>query len=141
MVVRPHRASLAYSELPVVGSIRVGCIGLANSYETFLMYRPAIGVIDASCLIKQYHASVWFAPSVVGAANALTAGWGNLGGGVTQIAVPPVFAGVLMFGVGEVFGWRIAMALPGAALLLVGIAWSCLTQDSPVGTRACGHAG
>ena len=31
--VRPH---LAYSELLVVGSIRVGCIGLANSYETIL---------------------------------------------------------------------------------------------------------
>ena len=47
---------------------------------------------------------------------------GNLGGGVTQMVMPLIFTGVLMFGVGEVFGWRIAMVIPGAALLLVSIA-------------------
>ena len=107
---------LAYSGLLVVGSIPVMCIGLAQSYESFLLFRLAIGVIGASFVITQYHTSVMFAPNVVGTANATTAGWGNLGGGVTQIAMPLVFWGLPMFGVGEVFGWRIAMVIPGAAL-------------------------
>ncbi len=124
---------LAYSGLLIFGSIPVMCIGLANSYESFLLFRLAIGVIGASFVITQYHTSVMFAPNVVGTANATTAGWGNLGGGVTQIVMPLVFAGVLMFGVGEVFGWRIAMVIPGAALLLVGIAYFFLTQDTPSG--------
>ncbi len=124
---------LAYSGLLVLGSIPVMCIGLANSYETFLLFRLAIGVIGASFVITQYHTSVMFAPNVVGTANATTAGWGNLGGGVTQAVMPFVLTLVLMFGVGEVWGWRVAMVIPGAALLLMGIAYFFLTQDNPAG--------
>ena len=76
---------LAYSGLLILGSIPVMCIGLAQNYETFLLFRLAIGVIGASFVITQYHTSVMFAPNVVGTANATTAGWGNLGGGVTQM--------------------------------------------------------
>ena len=124
---------LAYSGLLVLGSIPVMCIGLAQNYETFLLFRLAIGVIGASFVITQYHTSVMFAPNVVGTANATTAGWGNLGGGVTQMVMPFMLALVLMFGVGEVWGWRVAMVIPGAALLLMGIAYFFLTQDSPAG--------
>ena len=124
---------LAYSGLLTLGSIPVMCIGLAQSYETFLLFRLAIGVIGASFVITQYHTSVMFAPNVVGTANATTAGWGNMGGGITQMAMPLVFAGVLMFGVGELLGWRIAMVIPGAALLLVGVAYYFFTQDCPQG--------
>ena len=124
---------LAYSGLLIVGSIPVMCIGLAQNYETFLLFRLAIGVIGASFVITQYHTSVMFAPNVVGTANATTAGWGNMGGGITQMVMPLVLAGVLMFGVSETLGWRIAMVIPGAALMLVGVAYYLLTQDSPRG--------
>ena len=127
---------LAYSGLLVIGSIPVMSIGLAQSYETFLLFRLAIGVIGASFVITQYHTSVMFAPNVVGTANATTAGWGNMGGGVTQMVMPLVLAGVLMFGVGETVGWRVAMVIPGIALLLVGIAYYFFTQDSPEGNYA-----
>ena len=124
---------LAYSGLLVLGSIPVMCIGLAQNYETFLLFRLAIGVIGASFVITQYHTSVMFAPNVVGTANATTAGWGNMGGGVTQIVMPLVLTLVLMLGVNEALGWRVAMAVPGVGLLLVGIAYYFLTQDSPEG--------
>ena len=124
---------LAYSGLLVLGSIPVMCIGLAQNYETFLLFRLAIGVIGASFVITQYHTSVMFAPNVVGTANATTAGWGNMGGGVTQIVMPLVLTLVLMLGVNEAFGWRVAMVVPGFGLLLVGIAYYFLTQDSPEG--------
>ena len=89
---------LAYSWLLAVGSIPVMCIGFANSYETFLLFRLAIGVIGASFVITQYHTSVMFAPNVVGTANATTAGWGNLGGGkaVVDEVLGDQFAGVLV---------------------------------------------
>ena len=123
----------AYSGVLVIGSIPVMCIGLAQSYETFLLFRLAIGVIGASFVITQYHTSVMFSSNVVGTANATTAGWGNLGGGVTQMLMPLVLTGVLMFGVGETLGWRLAMVVPGVALFLVGIAYFFLTQDAPLG--------
>ncbi len=109
------------------------CIGLAQNYETFLLLRLGIGDIGASFVITQYHTSVMFAPNVIGTANATTAGWGNLGGGVTQMVMPLVVAGVLMFGAGELVGWRIAMVVPGVALLLTGFAYYFFTQDSPAG--------
>jgi len=77
---RPRRT---YTGLLVLGSLPVMAIGLANSYEVFLLLRLAIGVIGASFVITQYHTTLMFAPTIVGTANATTAGWGNLGGGVT----------------------------------------------------------
>ena len=135
--IGPRRA---YTGLLILGSIPVMSIGLAQSYESLLLFRLAIGVIGASFVITQYHTSVMFAPNVVGTANATTAGWGNLGGGVTQMVMPLVLAAVLglLFmitggGVSETLGWRVAMIVPGVALFLTGIAYYLLTQDSPEG--------
>ncbi|MEC8917943.1 MAG: MFS transporter, partial [Pseudomonadota bacterium] len=69
----------------------------------------------------------------VGTANATTAGWGNLGGGTTQILMPLVFSGVLMLGVSETLGWRLAMVVPGIVLFLTGLAYYRFTQDAPDG--------
>ena len=124
---------LTYTGLLTLGSIPVMCIGLAQSYEAFLLFRLAIGVIGAAFVITQYHVSVMFAPNVVGTANATTAGWGNLGGGVTQMVMPLVFAAVMMLGADKFLGWRVAMIIPGASLFLMGIAYFFFTQDTPFG--------
>ncbi len=126
----------AYTWLLAVGSIPVMTIGLADSYETFLLFRLAIGAIGASFVITQYHTSVMFAPNTVGAANATTAGWGNLGGGVTQMAMPLIFAGAMTFAAQEAVGWRLAMVVPGLALLLTAFFYWKLTEDSPDGSYA-----
>ena len=89
-----------YAGLLILGSVPVMGIGLADSYESFLLFRLAIGAIGAGFVITQYHTSVMFAPNVVGTANATTAGWGNLGGGVTQMLMPLIMAGVMMLGFG-----------------------------------------
>ena len=88
--IGPRRA---YTWLLIIGSLPVMGIGLAQNYESFLLFRLAIGVIGAAFVITQYHTSVMFAPNVVGTANATTAGWGNLGGGVTQMVMPLLLAG------------------------------------------------
>ncbi len=82
-----------YAGLLMLGSLPVMGIGLAHDFETFLLFRVAIGAIGASFVITQYHTSMMFAANCVGTANATTAGWGNLGGGVTQMVMPLVFAG------------------------------------------------
>jgi MFS transporter, NNP family, nitrate/nitrite transporter len=126
-------ARLTYTGLLVLGSLPVMAIGLSQSYESFLLFRVAIGAIGAAFVITQYHTSVMFAPNCVGTANATTAGWGNLGGGVTQIVMPLVLAGFLVLGVSESVGWRLAMVVPGAVLLVMGIGYYLLTQDAPDG--------
>jgi NNP family nitrate/nitrite transporter-like MFS transporter len=140
-----YGARLTYAALLIVGSIPVMAIGLAQSYWAFLLLRLAIGGIGAAFVITQYHTSVMFAPRCVGTATATTAGWGNLGGGVTQIAMPLILGGLLALGVSEAIGWRVAMVAPGLLMLLAGLAYLRFTQDSPEGNyrelRAAGRLG
>lgn len=122
-----------YTGLLLLGAIPVMAIGFADTYETFLLARLAIGAIGASFVITQYHTAVMFAPNVVGTAQATTAGWGNLGGGVTQMVMPLVFAGVMMFVAEATLGWRVAMVVPGIAMFLTGAAYWFFTKDAPDG--------
>jgi NNP family nitrate/nitrite transporter-like MFS transporter len=128
--IGPRRA---YTSLLIIGSLPVMGVGLSHNFTTFLIFRLAIGGIGASFVITQFHTSVMFAPNIVGTANATAAGWGNLGGGVTQMAMPLVFGALLGAGLGSWWSWRLAMAAVGAALLLMGLAYYFLTQDTPDG--------
>lgn len=124
---------LSYTILMIVGSIPVMSIGLANSYESFLLFRLGIGVIGASFVITQYHTSVMFAPNCVGTANATSAGWGNLGGGVTQIIMPLVFAAFVAMGFVDAMAWRLAMVSAGVLCMVTGIVYFFVTTDLPDG--------
>jgi NNP family nitrate/nitrite transporter-like MFS transporter len=128
--IGPRRA---YTGLLVFGSLPVMGIGLAHSYESFLFFRLAIGAIGASFVITQFHTSVMFAPNIVGTANATAAGWGNLGGGVTQFAMPLLFSVFMSYGAGAWWSWRLAMLTAGFALLLTGFAYYFLTEDTADG--------
>ncbi len=125
---------LAYTYLLLFGAIPVACIGFADSFESFLVFRLLIGVIGASFVITQYHTSVMFAPNVVGQANATSAGWGNLGGGVTQLVMPLMFSAfVIGFGFTDAAAWRASMVVVGTVIFFTGIAYYLLTQDAPDG--------
>jgi NNP family nitrate/nitrite transporter-like MFS transporter len=122
-----------YSGLLVLGAIPVMGIGLANDYESFIAFRFAIGAVGAAFVVTQYHTTAMFAPNVVGTANATAAGWGNLGGGVTQMVMPLVFAGFMGLGYSSAGAWRMAMVVPGVLMLVAAAAYLLLTQDAPSG--------
>jgi MFS transporter, NNP family, nitrate/nitrite transporter len=124
---------ISYTILLLIGSLPVMFIGFSTSYESFLLFRLAIGVIGASFVITQYHTSVMFAPNVVGTANATTAGWGNMGGGVTLMVMPLVFAAFVGIGYLDDQAWRYSMVIPGMALFAMGLIYYFFTQDTPDG--------
>jgi NNP family nitrate/nitrite transporter-like MFS transporter len=74
-----------------------------------------------------------FATNCVGTANATAAGWGNLGGGVTQVAMPLLFATLVGWGLTEAVSWRVAMVVVGVLCALTGVAYYFFTQDTPEG--------
>lgn len=127
---------LSYTILLLVGSLPVMLIGLSNSYESFLLFRLAIGAIGASFVITQYHTSVMFAPNVVGTANATAAGWGNMGGGATLIAMPLICGVFTALGYVDATAWRLSMIVPGVALFVMGIVYYKYTQDYPEGNQS-----
>ena len=124
---------LSYTWLLILGSLPVMGIGLAHNYETFLMFRLAIGAIGASFVITQYHTSVMFAPNCVGTANATSAGWGNLGGGVTQMIMPLIFVAFIGLGFTTFMSWRLSMVVAGVVCFITGIAYYFVTTDLPDG--------
>ncbi|GAB3252176.1 MFS transporter [Larkinella harenae] len=122
-----------YTALLVLGSLPVMFVGLAHDYTTFLLFRLAIGVIGASFVITQFHTSVMFAPSIKGTANAVAGGWGNLGGGITQLAMPVIMATIIGFGYAKSDAWRMAMVVPGVMMLVMAFVYYRFTADTPNG--------
>lgn len=122
-----------YTVLLLLGSIPVMCVGLAKDYTTFLLFRLAIGVIGASFVITQFHTSMMFAPKIKGTANAVAGGWGNLGGGVTNMLMPVIFATIVGFGYTKSEAWRYAMVIPGVMLLVMAFFYYKFTKDTPAG--------
>ncbi len=128
---------LAYTSLLVVGAVPVLLIGLSHSYESFLLFRFAIGIIGASFVITQFHTSMMFAPNIVGTANAVAGGWGNLGGGIANMVMPLVAATFVSLGyVDKANSWRYAMLVPGVILLVMACLYYRYTQDTPRGNYA-----
>lgn len=125
---------LSYTILLVVGAFPVMCIGFSNSYESFLLFRFIIGIVGASFVITQFHTSMMFAPNVVGTANAVTGGWGNLGGGATNLIMPLIAASFAGLGfVSHADSWRLAMVVPGITLLIMAVIYYKYTKDTPNG--------
>lgn len=123
----------AYTWLLLLGAVPVFGLAFAQTYETFLFFRVAIGAIGASFVITQYHTSVMFAPNVVGTANATVGGWGNAGGGAAQSVMPLIVAALIGLGVEHAWGWRAAMFVPGVAMLAMAWVYARYTQDTPQG--------
>lgn len=119
--------------LLLIGSIPVFFVGLAHDYTSFLLFRLAIGVIGASFVITQFHTSMMFAPNIKGTANAITGGWGNLGGGVTNMVMPLIFAAIVSFGYTKAEAWRYAMIVPGVMMLIIAFLYNKYTKDTPEG--------
>jgi NNP family nitrate/nitrite transporter-like MFS transporter len=133
-----------YTGLLALGAIPVLGVAMAQSYESFLLFRLGIGAVGASFVITQYHTSVMFGPKVVGTANAASAGWGNSGAGVAQATMPLLLGALVMAGVSETMGWRAALVVPGVLMLIMSVVYYKFTQDCPEGNftelRAAGIA-
>jgi MFS transporter, NNP family, nitrate/nitrite transporter len=119
--------------LLLVGSLPVFLVGLAKDYTTFLLFRAAIGLIGASFVVTQFHTSMMFAKNIKGTANAVAGGWGNLGGGITNMVMPLIFAAIVAMGYTKGEAWRYAMIVPGVMMLGVAFLYYKFTKDTPAG--------
>ena len=66
------------------GAFWVAMAAAISAPWNYTLIRFFIGCAGATFVTNQFWCSLMFAPNVVGTANATAAGWGNLGGGVTQ---------------------------------------------------------
>jgi NNP family nitrate/nitrite transporter-like MFS transporter len=75
-----------YTFVLCLASVPAACIGFVNSSAGLSILRLFIGAAGGGFVMTQFWMSRMFAKEIVGTANALTAGWGNLGERIATIS-------------------------------------------------------
>lgn len=72
---------------------------------------------------------------IVGSANAVAAGWGNMGAGIIHLVIPYIYAGMQRLQPNFI-AWRVSFFVPGFCQILIGLAVLIFGQDLPDGNYA-----
>lgn len=119
----------------IIGSIPVFLTGTVTTFEGLCVLRFFIGLIGATFVMCQFWTYQMFAKNVVGTANAIAGGWGNLGGGVTNLlmgsALMPLF--IIFCNGDNEKAWRSVFVVPALLTLLTGIGIYIFSKDTPHG--------
>lgn len=119
-----------FSDFAVIRSLRAAAV---QTVDQFIALRFLISFVGGSFVLTQLWTSVMFSASIVGTANATTAGWGNLGGGIALAVMPKVFQSLIDSGFDNEYAWRYTLIWPPAVLLALAVGIYFLTDDTPVG--------
>ena len=130
-----YGARILFSIVLCSASIPTAMTGLVNSATGLSVLRLFIGVAGGSFVMCQYWTSTMFTDDVVGTANALAAGWGNLGGGVTQLLMGALLfpAFKIIFNDDAEMAWRTVCVVPAVVAFITGIVIYRISDDAPKG--------
>lgn len=134
----PRRAS-EFASLLAALAVAVTAV-TASSPAGFIALRFVAGLSLANFVANQHWMSGIFAPSAVGLANAVAAGWANVGSAGAQVVMPTAYEFVLRIGVPITVAWRITYLLPCALLIITGLAVLAFPYDLPRGAGVGGGA-
>jgi NNP family nitrate/nitrite transporter-like MFS transporter len=87
----------------------------------FIVCRLFIGCGLASFVACQVWCTQQFSKKIVGLANATAGGWGNLGGGITNLTMVFIFQGFLAATDDEKLSWRLCFLVPLALHIVSGL--------------------
>ena len=114
------------------GAFWVAMAAAITAPWNYTLIRFFIGCAGATFVTNQFWCSLMFAPNVVGTANATAAGWGNLGGGVTQIFMMSVlFNPMVASGLEPNVAWRVSMVVPAVMFVVCAICMKLMCWDMP----------
>uniref|UniRef100_A0A7S1YPY5 Nitrate/nitrite transporter n=1 Tax=Ditylum brightwellii TaxID=49249 RepID=A0A7S1YPY5_9STRA len=128
-----YGARVLFTIVLCVASIPTACTGLIQNAAGLAVLRLFIGIAGGSFVMCQYWSSRMFTKEVVGTANALVGGWGNLGGGVTQIVMGTLLFPLFKTGMSAERAWRTVCIVPAVVAFFTGVAVQFVSDDSPKG--------
>lgn len=114
------------------GAFMVACAAAISNAWSFILIRTLAGAVGATFVTNQFWCSLMFSSEIVGKVNATAAGWGNLGGGVTQVfMVWFLFKPLLAITSDPNLAWRLSMVVPASLLLVCAVVIKLKCQDTP----------
>ena len=119
-----------YSALLLTASIPCFFFAFAQDYQQLAIARFALGFVGAGFVIGIRMVSEWFPHNELGTAEGIYGGWGNFGSAAAALTLPTL---ALIFG-GE-NGWRYAVALTGALMLVYSFIYYKSVRDVPEGSH------
>jgi NNP family nitrate/nitrite transporter-like MFS transporter len=131
-------ARILFAWVLSIAAIPTALTGLVNTSAGLSILRLFIGIAGGSFVMCQYWTSRMFTKDVVGTANALVAGWGNLGAGFTQLvmgaALFPLFK--VFFSGDSEMAWRTVCVVPAVFAIAMGVTIYLISDDAPTGNYA-----
>ncbi|KDP26630.1 hypothetical protein JCGZ_17788 [Jatropha curcas] len=124
---------LASASLILLTAPAVYFTSIVSSPVSFLLVRFFTGFSLATFVSTQFWMSSMFSAPVVGTANGVAGGWGNLGGGATQLIMPLVFGLIRDIGAVKFTAWRISFFVPAFFQMLSAFAVLIFGKDLPDG--------
>ncbi|CAH1791326.1 unnamed protein product [Owenia fusiformis] len=119
--------------LLMAGGISLGITGLTSTATGLMIARFFIGILGATIVPCHSWAVSLFSSNIVGSANSLAAGWGNVGGGVAFLVMPLLLRLVLLIGVRKSNAWKITLIIPAIICLISAVLLWLFTDDCPQG--------
>lgn len=119
----------------MLASIPTACIGLVNSLTGLICIRLFIGLAGSTFVMCQCWTTRMFTKEIVGLANGLVGGWGNVGGGATQVVMGsllfPLFK--VIWGGDVTMAWRTVTIVPAVVAFSTGVIVILTSDDCPKG--------
>jgi NNP family nitrate/nitrite transporter-like MFS transporter len=129
-----------FAGILLCGAIPSGLAGTISSPAGLLVIRFFIGILGATFVPCQVWATGFYDKKVVGAANAISAGIGNAGGGITYFVIPAVFDSLVKHQhLTPHKAWRVTFVVPSILIIATALGMLFMCEDTPTGPWSDRH--